>query len=95
MLVYSSTFVAYAMSHFSRKCYTNVKAPLHTQGGMSKELLSRKSILRRDRLAWLGNQSSEEAPRLPDGLPNCSALLAASVGYQLHVRLRHWLLLQW
>jgi OPA family glycerol-3-phosphate transporter-like MFS transporter 1/2 len=27
-LVYSSTFVAYAMSHFSRKCYTNIKVQL-------------------------------------------------------------------
>lgn len=27
-IVYYSTFVAYAMSHFSRKCYTNVKVEL-------------------------------------------------------------------
>ena len=31
-VVYYSTFVAYAMSHFSRKCYTNVKVQLKALG---------------------------------------------------------------
>ncbi len=39
--VYSATFVSYAMSHFSRKCYTNVKKQLVVHAGMSKSLLSR------------------------------------------------------
>eukprot|EP01084_Bolivina_argentea_P024114 44994_1 len=38
--VYMSTFVAYAMSHFSRKCYTNIKVHLIKYGGMNKVLLS-------------------------------------------------------
>jgi sugar phosphate permease len=38
-IVYSSTFVAYAMSHFSRKCYTNVKVQLKLLG-MDPILLS-------------------------------------------------------
>lgn len=39
--VYSATFVSYAMAHFSRKCYTNVKQQLVLNAGMSKALLSR------------------------------------------------------
>ncbi|CAB1097621.1 unnamed protein product [Ectocarpus sp. CCAP 1310/34] len=39
--VYSATFISYAMSHFSRKCYTNVKKQLVVNAGMSKSLLSR------------------------------------------------------
>jgi len=39
ILVYTITFVAYAMSHFSRKCYTNVKSNLKEEAGMSKEML--------------------------------------------------------
>ncbi|CAN0252370.1 unnamed protein product, partial [Discosporangium mesarthrocarpum] len=39
--VYSCTFVAYAMSHFSRKCYTNVKRQLANRASMSTNLLSR------------------------------------------------------
>lgn len=31
-VVYFSTFIAYAMSHFSRKCYTNVKVELRSIG---------------------------------------------------------------
>ena len=31
-LVYASTFVAYAMFHFSRKCYTNIKVELKAIG---------------------------------------------------------------
>ncbi|CAM9216009.1 unnamed protein product [Chrysoparadoxa australica] len=39
-LVYSTTFIAYAMSHFSRKCYTSVKTELHSEAGFSTDLLS-------------------------------------------------------
>ncbi|KAG5183793.1 major facilitator superfamily domain-containing protein [Tribonema minus] len=39
--VYFMTFVAYAMSHFSRKSYTNVKKQMKTDAGMTTELFSR------------------------------------------------------
>ena len=40
-VVYGCTFMAYAMSHFSRKSYTNVKAQLREDAGFDTDLLSR------------------------------------------------------
>lgn len=39
-LVYFLTFLAYAMSHYSRKSYTNVKVQMKGQAGMDPILLS-------------------------------------------------------
>lgn len=39
-VVYFLTFIAYAMSHFSRKSYTNVKVQMKGQSGMDPILLS-------------------------------------------------------
>jgi sugar phosphate permease len=39
-VVYYLTFLAYAMSHFSRKSYTNVKVQMKGQAGMDPILLS-------------------------------------------------------
>lgn len=39
-IVYYLTFIAYAMSHFSRKSYTNVKIQMKSQASMDPILLS-------------------------------------------------------